>query len=281
MKQRKHRSGEILIFLLKILVAVFMFTPIVWILSGSFKTLGEFTSSTHIIPREFTLVNYRYIFERSNVWIYLRNTVLLMTLTTLGTLISSSFVAYPLARMDFKGKNIIFGIIIATLMVPEIALIIPKYIMFAEISWLDSLLPMIVPAFFTHPYNTFLFRQFFRTIPGELDEAAALDGCSKGQTFFLILAPLAKPIYATIGVLSMVSWWNELTQPVFYINSDRWRTLTMATMTTYMYTSGNAFIQNWPSIMAISTLMILPPMLLYMFGSSFFTEGIKTSGIKG
>lgn len=281
MNRKQKLLPRILILILKIAVAVFMFTPIIWILSGSFKSLAEFTASTHILPKEPTMVNYAYIFKRSNIWIYLRNTVLLMTLTTAGTLLSSSLVAYPLARMDFKGKNIIFGIIIATLMVPEIALIIPKYMMFAELNWLDSLLPMVVPAFFTHPYNTFLFRQFFRTIPGELDEAAALDGCSKGKTFFMVLAPLAKPIYATIAVLSMVSWWNELTQPVFYISSDRWRTLTMATMTTYMYTSGNAFVRNWPSIMAISSLMILPPMLLYTFGSSFFTEGIKTSGIKG
>jgi multiple sugar transport system permease protein len=201
--------------------------------------------------------------------------------TTIGTLISSSFVAYPLARMDFPGKKVIFSIIVGTMMIPNIALIIPQYIMFGKLGWLDSLFPMIIPAFFAYPYNVFLFRQFFRSIPKELDEAATIDGCSKLGVFFKVLIPLSKSTFATIGVLSCVFWWNELTQPVFYINSDKWRTLTIALMTTFMYTSGNAFVINWPSIMAASALMIVPPMILYLFGSKFLVEGIKTSGLKG
>jgi multiple sugar transport system permease protein len=203
-----------------------------------------------------------------------------MVLTTFGTLISSSLVAYPLARMNFWGKNVIFAIIVGTMMIPNIALIIPQYIMFGKIGWLDSLLPMIVPAFFAYPYNVFLFRQFFRSIPKELDEAATIDGCNKAGVFFNILVPISKPVFITIGMLSCVFWWNELTQPVFFINSDKWRTLTIALMTTFMYTSGNAFVINWPSIMAASTLMIIPPMVLYLFGSKFLVGGIKTSGLK-
>lgn len=279
--KRRNLTTELSIFFVKLLFSVFMFMPIIWIISGSFKTLNEFTTTYRIIPQFLTLENYEYIFWKSNFLAYVRNTVLLMSLTTIGTLLSSSLVAYPLARINFPGKNMIFGLIIATLMVPEIALIIPKYMLFGEMGWLDSLLPMIIPAWFAHPYNVFLFRQFFRTIPKELDEAASLDGCSRFRAFFSVIAPLAKPIYLTIAVLSSVSWWNELTQPVFYLNSDKWRTLTIATMTSYMYTSGNAFVINWPSIMAISTIMILPPMVLYMSASQFFTEGFKTSGIKG
>ena len=277
----KKKSVRILIFLFKIFVAVIMFSPIIWVFSGSFKNLTEFTTSSNILPENFTLENFRYIFKNSNYIIYLRNTVLLMAGTTIGTLISSSLVAYPLARMEFPGKNLIFGIIICTMMIPNIALIIPQYIMFGKIGWLDSLLPMIVPAFFAYPYNVFLFRQFFRSIPKELDEAATIDGCSRIGVYSKMLVPLSKPTFVTIGILSCVFWWNELTQPVFYTNSDTWRTLTIALMTTFMYTSGNAFVINWPSIMAASTLMIIPPMLLYLFGSNFLVEGIKTSGLKG
>ena len=167
------------------------------------------------------------------------------------------------------------------MLVPEISLIIPKYIMFGKIGWLDSLLPMIIPAFFAFPYNVFLFRQFLRSIPKELDEAAIIDGCSHIGLFFRVIAPLSKPIYVTIGILSSVYWWNELTQPVFYLNSDTWRTLTIALMTTFTYVRGDAFVVSWPTIMAASTLMIVPPMLLYLFGSKYLVEGIKTSGIKG
>lgn len=272
---------KVIITLVKIMVAVIMFSPIIWIISGGFKTLTEFTTSTNIIPKKPTLEAYSYIFNYSEFFKYFRNTVLLMLGTGIGTLISSSLVAYPLARMDFPGKNLIFALIIGTMMVPGIALIIPQYIMFGKIGWLDTLLPMIVPAFFAYPYNVFLFRQFFRSIPKELDEAAIVDGCSHGGIFFRVLAPLSKPTYATIAVLSSVYWWNELTQPVFYLNSDKWRTLTIALMTSFMYIKGNAFVINWPTIMAASTLMIIPPMLLYFFGSGYLVEGIKTSGLKG
>lgn len=272
---------KFLITLLKIIVAVIMFSPIIWIISGGFKTLTEFTTSTRIIPKNPTVEAYSYIFNYSNFFKYFRNTVLLILGTGVGTLLSSSLVAYPLARMDFPGKNIFFTLIIATMMVPGIALIVPQYIMFGRLGWLDTLLPMIVPAFFAYPYNVFLFRQFFRSIPRELDEAAIVDGCTPVGVFFRVLAPLSKPTYATIAILSSVFWWNELTQPVFYINSDQWRTLTIALMTSFMYIKGNAFVINWSTIMAASTLMIIPPMLLYLFGSSYLVEGIKTSGLKG
>ena len=283
MKSAKTKQlwKNIILYVVKILVALIMFLPIIWIITGGFKTLTEFTTSSNIIPKKITLENFTYIFKNSNIWLYTRNTFLLMLGTTAGTLISSSLVAYPLARMEFKGKNLIFSIIIATMMIPNIALIIPQYIMFGKLGWLDSLFPMIIPAFFAYPYNVFLFRQYFRSSPKELDESATIDGCNKMQIFFKVLAPLSKPTYATIAVLSCVFWWNELTQPVFYINSDRWRTLTIALMTSYMYTSGNAFVINWPSIMAAATLMIVPPMILYFCGNQFLVGGIKTSGLKG
>lgn len=277
----KRRINQFWLYVIKIIVAMIMFLPIIWISTGGFKTLAEFTSSSSIIPLNFTTENFTYIFRSSNILLYIKNTLLLMLGTTVGTLLSSSLVAYPLARMEFKGKNLIFTVIIATMMIPNIALIIPQYIMFGKIGWLDSLLPMIVPSFFAYPYNVFLFRQYFRSIPRELDESAMIDGCSRLQIFFKVLVPLSKPTYATIAVLSCVFWWNELTQPVFYINSDKWRTLTIALMTSYMYTSGNSFVINWPSIMAAATLMILPPMFLYFFGNKFLVGGIKTTGLKG
>ena len=120
-----------------------------------------------------------------------------------------------------------------------------------------------------------------RTIPRELDEAAEIDGCSSLGILFRILVPISRPTFVTIGVLSCVFWWNELTQPVFYINSDTWRTLTIALMTSFMYTSRNTFVISWPTIMAAATLMIFPPMLLYLFGSKYLVGGIKTGGLKG
>ncbi len=282
MKASHKKTGRgIALYAVMILVAVVMFAPIVWIFSGGFKTLTEFTTSAKIIPEKMTLENYSYIFTQSKIGLYVRNTLLLIVGNTVGTLLSSSLVAYALARLEFRGKNVIFSIIVATMMIPNIALIIPQYIMFGKIGWLDSLLPMVVPSFFAYPYNVFLLRQYFRSIPKELDEAAIMDGCSRLQVFSRIIVPISKPTFVTIGILSSVFWWNELTQPVFYINSDKWRTLTIALMTSYMYTSGNAFVINWPSIMAASSLMIIPPMILYLAAGKHLEGGIKTSGLKG
>lgn len=278
LRQKRLLTNTVL-YIVSIVVALFMFSPIIWILSGGFKTTQEFTTSARIIPSLPTLKNYIFIFTQSNVLLYTRNTVLLIVGNGIGTLLSSSLVAYALARMEFRGKNLIFTIIIATMMVPNIALIIPQYILFGKIGWLDSLLPMIVPAFFAYPYNVFLLRQYFRSIPKELDEAATIDGCSSWQIYTRIIVPISKPTFVTIGVLSAVYWWNELTQPVFYINSDKWRTLTMALMSTFMYTE-NTFAINWPSIMAASTLMVIPPMILYMIAGKYLTGGIKTTGLK-
>lgn len=268
--------------LLKSLVAMIMFFPIIWIVSSSFKSLVEVSQfPPTILPKQFLWSNYERILAESAFYRYLRNTVFLMLGTGIGTLLSSSMVAYPLACMEFPGKNVFFSIIVGTMLVPGISLIIPQYLMFGKFGWLDTLLPMIIPAFFAYPYNVFLFRQFFRSIPKELDEAAFIDGCTRAGVFVRVIIPLSKSTFATIAVLSCVFWWNELTQPIIYLNRDTWRPLTVAVMSHYRNFGDNPFTTTWHTLMAASTLMIIPPMLLYLCGSKFLVEGIKTSGMKG
>ena len=195
---------------------------------------------------------------------------------TVGTLISSAVVAYPLARMNFKGKNIIFGLILATMMVPAIATIIPQFILFRSFGWIDSFKPMIVPAFFAYPYNVFLFRQFFRGLPKDLDEAAVIDGCNRVQIFTKILVPLAKPAFITVGVLSSVFWWNEIFQPLIYINTESLKPLTIGVLSAFKV----QFVNQWHLQMAFSVLMMLPPIILFTFAQKYLVDGIKTSGLK-
>lgn len=279
---KSSKLNFILITLVKIIVAIIMFFPIIWIISSSFKNLVEISQfPPTIIPKDPYLDNYKRILSDSAFYKYLFNTLLLIVGTTTGTLISSSIVAYPLARMDFPGKNIFFALIVGTMMVPAIALIIPQHLLFGSLGWLDTLLPMIVPAFFAFPYNVFLFRQFFRSIPKELDEAARIDGCSHASIFFRIIVPLSKPTFAIIAILSSVFWWNELTQPLIYLNRDTWRPLTVALMSRYLHFGDNMFAITWHTLMTVSALMILPPMILYLFGSKYLVEGIKTTGLKG
>lgn len=282
MSGRYRPLQNTMVTLLKWLVALIMFFPIIWIVSSSFKSLVEVSQfPPTILPKVPQWDNYTRILSEGAFYRYLRNTVLLILGTGVGTLVSSSLVAYPLARMEFPGKNLFFSIIIGTMLVPGISLIIPQYMMFSKLGWLDTLLPMIVPAWLAYPYNVFLFRQFFRTIPRELDEAASIDGCGRVRAFFRMLVPLSAPTFATIFVLSSVFWWNELTQPIIFLNRDTWRPLTVAVMSHYRSFGDNPFTTTWHTLMAASTLMILPPMLLYLFGSRFLVQGIKTSGMKG
>lgn len=274
----KLKITNFLQYILLIVVAIIMIFPILWIASSSLKSLIDISAyPPQLIPKEIHFENYVEAFSRGNIFVYLKNTLILIIGCTTGTLISSSIVAYPLARMNFAGKKIMFGLILATMMVPAIATIIPQYIMFSKFRWLNSFLPIIVPAFFAFPYNVFLFRQFYRTIPISIDEAALIDGCNRWDIFIKMIVPLSRPTFITIGVLSSVFWWNELFIPLIYIDSDRLKPLTVGALTTFK----NLFIQRWDLQMAMCVVMILPPMILYLFTQKYLAEGIKTTGMKG
>jgi multiple sugar transport system permease protein len=257
-----------------------MLFPIYWIFISSLKTLNGISASPPtLFPSDPQWSNYLAVFQNTNLLLYLRNSLILVVVNTVATLISSSLVAYPLARMRFRGAGSIFAVILATMMVPAVAVIIPQYILFREFGWLDTLLPLTIPAFFAAPYNVFLFRQFFKTIPLSIDEAARIDGCNSFQVFFRIIVPLAKPIFITIAVLSSISWWNELFLPLVFINSEELKTITMGSTTAFIRPGGLG-VREWHLQMAFAMLMAIPPMVVYMFANRYMSAGIKTTGIK-
>ncbi len=275
--ESKSNTKVILQYALLIIVGIVMIFPIVWIVSSSLKTVNGISEyPPKLIPTDMHFSNYTDAVTKGNVLIYLKNTLILIVGNTLGTLISSAIVAYPLARMEFKGKKLVFGLILATMMVPTTATIIPQFILFRQFGWLDSFFPLIIPAFFAYPYNVFLFRQFFKTIPKSIDEAAMIDGCNRWQIFSKVLVPLTRPMFITIGVLSAVFWWNELFMPLIYINSEELKPLTIGALSAFKV----QFISAWNLQMAFSVIMIIPPILLYLFAQRYLVEGIKTSGMK-
>ena len=266
-------------YILLITFAIFMIFPLLWILSSSLKTLpGISQFPPQLIPDNPQFSNYIEVL-RSDALIYFRNTMALVVGNTVGTLISSSMVAYPLARMEFRGKKFIFALILSTMMVPTVTTVIPQFIIFRELGWLDSLRPLIVPSFFAFPYNVFLFRQFFLTIPRSLDEAAKIDGCNRLQIFLGMIVPLSKPIFITITVLSSVHWWNELFLPLIYVQSHAIRPLTIGALAGFRV-QGSPHLVQWNLQMAMSMLMAIPPIVLYLFASKYLVEGIKSTGSK-
>ena len=277
MKKKQSGIRTCMKYAVLIFVALIALFPIFWVISNSFKTLNGISQyPPQLFPDELQYSNYSEAISKGNILTYLKNTLILMLGNTLGTLISSSIVAYPLARMEFKGKNVVFGLILATMMVPAIATIIPQFILFRTFGWIDSFKPMIVPAFFAYPYNVFLFRQFFKGLPRDLDEAAVIDGCNKVQIFTKILAPLAKPAFITVGVLSSVFWWNEMFQPLIYINTESSKPLTIGVLSAFKV----QFVNQWHLQMAFSVIMMIPPIILFTFAQKYLVDGIKTSGLK-
>ena len=277
MKKKQSGIRTCMKYAVLIFVALIALFPIFWVISNSFKTLNGISQyPPQLFPDELQYSNYSEAISKGNILTYLKNTLILMLGNTLGTLISSSIVAYPLARMEFKGKNVVFGLILATMMVPAIATIIPQFILFRTFGWIDSFKPMIVPAFFAYPYNAFLFRQFFKGLPRDLDEAAVIDGCNKVQIFTKILAPLAKPAFITVGVLSSVFWWNEMFQPLIYINTESLKPLTIGVLSAFKV----QFVNQWHLQMAFSVIMMIPPIILFTFAQKYLVDGIKTSGLK-
>lgn len=276
----KIKTTKILKYMILMAVAIVMLLPVFWIASNSLKTLvGMSEYPPRLIPSNPQFENYITVMKSKNGLLYFRNTLILIIGNTLGTLISSAIVAYPLARIDFKGRNFIFGLILATMMVPAAVTIIPQFILFKQLKWLNSFLPLIVPSFFAYPYNIFLFRQFFKTIPKSVEEAAFIDGCNHFQIFWKIFVPLAKPVFITVGILSSIFWWNELFLPLVFIDSEALKPLTVGLITSFKVQGGQNLIA-WNLQMAMSMIMIIPPILLYLIGSKYITTGIKTSGQK-
>lgn len=272
----KFRTGVVLQYGLMVFVVVVMSFPILWIISSSLKPMVEFSVfPPRILPSRLYWQNYSEVFANSKLLVYLRNTLILIAGNTGGTLLSSSIVAYPLARMRFRGRELIFALILMAMMVPSCVTIIPRYILFKYLGWLDTFLPIIVPAFFAYPYNVFLFRQFYRTIPKELDEAARIDGCSEWGVFLRIIAPLSKPVFITIGILSSIFWWNEFFVPMVFLNSEDLKPLSVGI---YSF-SRTTFVIRWDLIMAMATVMLIPPMVLFLVAHRYITEGIKTTGL--
>jgi multiple sugar transport system permease protein len=279
-KKKRGRGAKLFQYILLIIVAIFMAFPILWIFSNSLKTLiGISEYPPKFIPSNPQWVNYVEVLKNGNTLIYLRNSLILIIGNTVGTLISSAIVAYPLARMRFKGASIIFAIILATMMVPTVTTIIPQFLLFRSFGWLDTFLPLIIPSFFAYPYNVFLFRQFFKTIPKSIDESAMIDGCNRWQIFTKILVPISKPIFITVGVLSAIYWWNELFTPLVFINSENLKPLTIGVLSSFKV-HGATNLTAWNLQMATAMIMAIPPMILYLFANKFIVAGMKTSGLK-
>ena len=265
-------------FLLIVLALVFAF-PFLWMIATALKLPTEvYTIPPKLIPETITWDNFIQGWQYADFTRYTWNTFVVTTLAVIGTVISASFVAYGFARFKSRFSGLLFIIVLGTMMLPNQVLLIPTYILFSKIGWLDTLAPLIVPSFFGGgAFNIFLLRQFFRTIPKELDEAAFIDGANSFQIFYKILLPALAPALITVAVLSVAFHWNDFMNPLIYLNSDQNFTLALG-LQFFQNSYGSSQVQM---LMAVSLITVIPLLILFFIGQKYFVQGITMSGLKG
>jgi multiple sugar transport system permease protein len=267
-----------------VVLSLIFFMPLLWMLSTSVKPIEEtMKTPPQWIPSQFLWGNYPKAIEYRKeelgyipFLVYARNTLLVTVLTVMGAVISNTLVAYSFARMKWKGRDLFFGVTLATMMVPFPVTMVPTFSLFKWLGWVGTYRPLWVPAFFGGAFSIFLLRQFFRTIPMELSEAAKIDGASEVQTFFDVILPLARPAVAVVALFTFMGTWNDFLGPLIYLVDQNTFTLSQG-LQAYQTQHGGT---PWNLLMAASCLVILPVMVVFFLAQKVFIQGIATSGLK-
>jgi multiple sugar transport system permease protein len=256
-------------------VASIWLLPIVWAMSGSLKTEAEI-SEPKLLPAHPQWSNYTEVFALMPFWRMLVNTVLYAGCVTAGQVFFCSLAGYAFARLNFRGRDALFVVYLGTLMVPLTVTVIPQFILMRTAGWVDTPWAMIVPGLFGSAFGTYLMRQFFQTLPTDLEEAATLDGCSPWQIYWRVLLPHARPAVMVLAVLTWVNVWNDFLWPLLMLQRN-----SLATLTLGLVRLRGEYVARWPIITATSVLILLPLILIYALAQRSFVRGIAVTGMSG
>ena len=274
-KKRQKRSA-LLGYIILAVGAVFMIIPFLWMVLTSFKTYRETVKlPIQWFPAEWNFDNYVEVLKQLDFLRYYRNTILVTVTTLVAMTLIASLAAYAFARMEFPGKNVIFALLLVVYMVPPQMTMIPKYMMITKLGWVDTLAGIVVPNIFS-VYTMFMLRQFFVSVPKELDEAAKLDGCSFFGIFWRVDLPLIRNGLIAITVLNLLWSWNDLLWPLIATSTDKMRVLSVA-----IATLNNSDGSQYQLLMAAGVLAVLPMLVIYAICQEYFMDGIMSSGVKG
>jgi multiple sugar transport system permease protein len=278
-KKRRSKSGARWpVYLVTILLSALFLFPLYWMAATSLKTMEQAYAFPPVwIPKPVLWENYVRIFTELPFFRWTINSIVITVLNTIGVTFTSAFVAFGFARLRARGKNFWFIVLISTIMLPSQVILVPTFILFKYLDWINTILPLVVPAYFGGgAFNIFLLRQFFMTIPFEYDEAAIMDGASWFTIFWKILMPMSKPALTTVAVLNMVAVWTDFFGPLIYLNDLSKMTLAV----------GLSFLRGQHSaaltlLMAGSMFTTIPMLVIFFLAQRYFVEGIQLSGLKG
>ncbi len=275
-------AGNVALYVALIVLAVIFMFPFFWTVSSSFKAPYEILAFPPVIfPAVPQWHNYVRVFELSPFARWIGNTLFVVVLATTGVVLSASVVAYSFARFNYRGKNVLFLITLGTMMLPAQVTLIPQFILFNKLGFVNTLYPLWVTQWFGGgAFFIFLLRQFFMTLPRDLDEAALIDGANRFRILWNVLIPLCIPALATVAIISFIENWGDYLTPLIYLNRQTRFTLAL----------GHSFFRNYPEtgglpqqhlLMAASVMTTIPPIALFFSAQRYFVRGIVLSGIKG
>ncbi len=280
--QRKRRIQKTVYYILVTVVGFLMIYPLLWMIMSSFKDTNTiFTTASSLIPEDFTLENYINGwkgFAKITFGTFFKNSTFIAVTATIGTVISSSLVAFGLSRCRFRGRKLLFGAVLLTMMVPAQVLMVPQYLWYQKLGWVGSYMPLIVPyCFAIQGFFVYLMYNFIEAIPKELDEAAKIDGCSYFGIYSRIAIPLMVPSLVTAGIFSFIWRWDDFMSALLYINDAEKYPVCLALK---LFTDPGS-TSDYGAMFAMSALSLLPVLLIFVFFQKYLVEGISTSGLKG
>jgi ABC-type glycerol-3-phosphate transport system permease component len=281
-----NTPGKLSAWLLLAGISILFLLPLAWMISTSLKESSDLIG-THWIPRRLAWENYvdAFSFGMWPQWTY--NTVVITVVSVVGQVLSSSLVAYSFARLRWRGRDLLFSVVLATMMLPSVVYLIPQFVVFAKLpafglqgsqSWVNTFLPLTVPAWTGGAFYIFLLRQFMRTIPMELSESAKIDGASELRIWWSIIMPLTKPAWAAVAIFTFQGAWQDFMGPLLYLQSERLYTLQLG-LRQFEAAAGGSPAWNW--LMAASLLVMLPVLIVFLIFQRYFVEGITLTGMGG
>ena len=276
LRRLQQPFGRGLLYLLAAFFALVLLFPALWMVLSSVKTTADiYALPPRWIPTQIVWKNYTEAWNLLPFGRFFLNSTIITILSTVGTLVSSSLVGYGFSRFDVRGKDVLFMFVLGTMMLPDAATLVPRFILFSKLKWLDTFLPLVVPPWFGSPFFIFLFRQFFMSIPHDLDDAARIDGCGYVSVFLRVVIPLSGPAFATVFIFSFLWTWNDFLYPLVFLNSKENLTAAVG----LVFFRGANYTQ-WGYVMAMSTLATIPVVALFALLQRYYVQGIAITGIK-
>jgi len=269
--------GKLLLYALVSAGAVIFLIPFAWMVSTSLKQGAyAFVFPPVWIPPKFMWKNYVIPWSMAPMLTFYRNTIIICSCCVIGTIIASSVAAYSFARLRYPGRNILFLTVLSSMMLPGQVTLIPRFVIFSKLHWIDTWLPLIVPTSLGSAFQIFLLRQFFMTISREMDDAAKIDGCSMVGVFFRIILPLSRPALGVVAIYETMYWWNNFFNPLIYLNSTSKMPISLG-----LRFFQDRAVQNIQYTMSMTVVSIIPLLIIFFVAQRHFIQGIVLTGVKG